>query len=94
MHDYIMTEDRDLWDIILHGSHVPMSKIKYGEVTRLVPKTQSEYNQADRKKINKNYRANKLLICEITPNEYNWISTCELTKEIWFYLKTIHEDTT
>ncbi|XP_075074766.1 uncharacterized protein LOC142162323 [Nicotiana tabacum] len=53
-----------------------------------------EYNDADRKDIEKNFRAKKILVCGIGPNEYNRISACQSVKEIWEALQTAHEGTT
>ncbi|XP_019232798.1 PREDICTED: uncharacterized protein LOC109213456 [Nicotiana attenuata] len=64
-----MAEDSELWDIICDGPHVPMKKIE--ETEKLVPKERREYNDIDRKAIEKNYRAKKILMCGIEPDEYN-----------------------
>lgn len=45
------------------------------------------------RKLRKNFKVKKLLVCGIYPNEYNRISACESTKEIWDYLRTTHERT-
>ena len=94
MHDYINAEDTELWDIILDGPYIPVKEVKDGETTTSMVKTRKEYNEADRKKIEKNYKAKKLLVCGIGPDEYNKIFTCEIAKEIWDCLKTAHEETT
>lgn len=93
MHDFIMTKDSELWDIILDGPHVPMNEVKEGEITRLTPKTRRQYKEFDRQKIEKNQRADKLLVCGIGLDEYNRISTCESAKEIRKCLKIAHEGT-
>ena len=49
MHDYLMVEDSELWEIILDGPFVPMME----EKTITVPKPRQKYNDADRKKIEK-----------------------------------------
>ncbi|XP_070010699.1 uncharacterized protein [Nicotiana sylvestris] len=59
-----------------------------------IAKTRKEYNDADRKDIEKNFRAKKILVCGIGPNEYNRISACQSVKEIWEALQTAHEGTT
>ncbi|XP_075083428.1 uncharacterized protein LOC107775971 [Nicotiana tabacum] len=59
-----------------------------------VPKTRKEYNDDDRKAIEKNFRAKTILVCGIGPDEYNKISACQSTKEIWEALQTAHEGTT
>ena len=38
MHDFLMAEDSELWDIVLDGPFIPMIEEKDGENTRLVPK--------------------------------------------------------
>ncbi|XP_075103116.1 uncharacterized protein LOC142177940 [Nicotiana tabacum] len=91
MHDFIMAEDSELCDVICDGPHVPMNKL--GETRPMVWKNIKEYSDIDRKAVEKNYRAKKILVCGIGPNEYNRISTCDSTKEIWKTLQTTHEGT-
>ncbi|XP_049405388.1 uncharacterized protein LOC125868860 [Solanum stenotomum] len=93
MHDYINAEDIELWDIILDGPYIPTKEMKDGELTTTVVKTKKDYNEADMKKIEKNYKAKKILVCEIGAYEYNRISACETAKEIWDCLQTAHEGT-
>lgn len=38
MHNFIMDEDSELWNIILAGPHVAMKEVKVGEITKIVPK--------------------------------------------------------
>ncbi|XP_070021560.1 uncharacterized protein [Nicotiana sylvestris] len=92
MHDFIMAEDLELWDIICDGPFVPMKT--GGKGTVIVPKTRKEYNDADRNAIEKNFRANKIIFCGIRPDEYNHISACQSAKEIWKTFLTAHEGTT
>ena len=75
------------------GPHVPTKDFKDGEITTKVAKTRQEYTDEDRKKVEKNYKAKKLLVCGIGAEEYNRISACESAKEIWDCLKTAHEGT-
>ncbi|XP_070050879.1 uncharacterized protein [Nicotiana tomentosiformis] len=87
-----MAEDSELWDVICDGPFVPMKTIGEPEVS--VPKTKKEYNDADRKAIEKNFRAKKILIYGIGLDKYNRISACQSAKEIWEALQTKHEETT
>ncbi|XP_047267107.1 uncharacterized protein LOC124897776 [Capsicum annuum] len=89
-----MVEDSKLMCIILDVPHVFIKEVKEDEVLRMVVKIRREYNNEDRKNIKKNYKAKKLLVCGIGPDEYNWISTYEKEKEIWDFLRTVHEGTT
>ena len=93
MHDYLMAEDNELWDIVLDGSFVSMMEEKDGEKTITVPKPRQKYDDADRKKIEKGFKAKTLLVCGIGPDEYNRVSACESAKEIWDCLLTEHEGT-
>ncbi|XP_075074482.1 uncharacterized protein LOC142162075 [Nicotiana tabacum] len=68
-----------------------MKTVGEGAVT--IPKTRKEYNDTDRKAIEKNLRAKKILVCGIGPDEYNHISACQSDKEIWKALQTAHEGT-
>ncbi|XP_070010888.1 uncharacterized protein [Nicotiana sylvestris] len=92
MHDFIMSKGSELWDIIFDGPHVPMKKL--GETGPMVLKDRKEYSDIDRKAVEKNYHAKKILVCGIEPDEYNRVSTCDSVKEIWETLQTIHEGTT
>nr|XP_009784345.1 PREDICTED: uncharacterized protein LOC104232771 [Nicotiana sylvestris] len=80
MHSFIMAEDLKLWDVICDGPFVPIKTI--GEVTTAVPKTRKEYNNGDRKAIEKNFKAKEILVYGIGPDEYNRISVCQSAKEI------------
>ncbi|XP_070019919.1 uncharacterized protein [Nicotiana sylvestris] len=92
MHDFIIVEDSELWDVICDGPFVPMKAV--GEGKRTIPKTKKEYNGGDRKAVEKNFKAKKILVCGIGPDEYNRISACESAKEIWESLQMVHERTT
>ncbi|XP_070002932.1 intracellular protein transport protein USO1-like [Nicotiana sylvestris] len=81
MHDLIIAEDSELWDIICDGSYVPMKKLE--ETGPIVSKDRKEYIDIDRKAVEKNYRAKKILVCGIGPDEYNRVSACDTAKEIW-----------
>ncbi|XP_033515230.1 uncharacterized protein [Nicotiana tomentosiformis] len=81
MHDFIMAEDSELWDFICDGPFVPTKNL--GDPAVAIPKTRKVFNDADQKAIEKKFRANKILVCGIDPDEYNRISTCQSTKEIW-----------
>ncbi|XP_070045886.1 uncharacterized protein [Nicotiana tomentosiformis] len=92
MHYFIMTEDLELCDVICDGPFIPMKTI--GETAMTVPKTRKEYNDADFKAIEKNFRAKKILVYGIGADEYNRISACQSAKELWEALQTAHEGTT
>ncbi|XP_015158487.1 uncharacterized protein [Solanum tuberosum] len=91
--DYINAEDTELWDVIHDGPYIPTKEVKDGELTTTVVKPRKEYNEMDRKKIEKNYKSKKILVCGIGSDAYNRISACESAKEIWDFHQTDHEGT-
>ncbi|XP_075084694.1 uncharacterized protein LOC142167952 [Nicotiana tabacum] len=87
-----MAEDYELWDVICDGAFVPTKDLSDPAVA--IPKMRKEFNDVDRKAIEKNFRAKKILVCGISPDEYNRISACQSAKVIWEDLQTAHEGTT
>ncbi|XP_070013682.1 uncharacterized protein [Nicotiana sylvestris] len=86
-----MAKDFELWDIIYNGPYVPTKVLD--ELPFSMAKTSKEYTEADKKAVEKNFRAKKILVCGIGPEEYNRISTCDTAKEIWEALQKAHEGT-
>nr|XP_016497964.1 PREDICTED: uncharacterized protein LOC107816742 [Nicotiana tabacum] len=87
-----MAEDSELWDIICDGPYFPTKAV--GDLSLTMPKTRKEYTDADKKAVETHFRAKKILVCGMGPDEYNRISACEITKEIWKALQIAHEGTT
>ncbi|XP_070009563.1 uncharacterized protein [Nicotiana sylvestris] len=92
MHDFIMADDSELWDVICDGLYIPMKNVR--NLPLMMPNTRKEYTNADRKDMEKTFRTKKILVCGIRPDEYNRIPACETTNEIWEALQTTHEGTT
>ncbi|XP_075083622.1 uncharacterized protein LOC142167357 [Nicotiana tabacum] len=79
-------------NVICDGPFVPTKTI--GDPAVTVPKTRKEFNDTDRKAIEKNFRAKQILVFGIGPDEYNRISTCQSAKEIFEALQIAYEGTT
>ncbi|XP_070004873.1 intracellular protein transport protein USO1-like [Nicotiana sylvestris] len=75
-----MAEDSELWDIICDGPYVPIKVLE--ELPFSMPKTSKEYTDVDRKVVEKNFRAKKILVYGIRPEEYNRISACDTAEEM------------
>ncbi|XP_075075078.1 uncharacterized protein LOC142162636 [Nicotiana tabacum] len=87
-----MAEDSELWDVIYDRPFVPTKNL--GDPAVAIPKTRKEFNDVNRKALEKNCRAKKILVCGIGLDESNKISACQSAKEIWEALQTAHEGTT
>ena len=83
--------DYKMWDVVLDGPYVPM-KIRTGSEA-LEPKLRSEWSKTEVKKVQVNFKVINTLHCALNPTEFNRISTCMTTKEIWDKLKITHEST-
>ena len=83
--------DYKMWDIVLDGPYVSM-KTKAGSEA-LEPKIKSEWIELKIKKFQVNFKVINTLHCALNLTEFNRISTCKTTKEIWDKLKVTHERT-
>ncbi|WMV41188.1 hypothetical protein MTR67_034573 [Solanum verrucosum] len=63
MRDYLMADAIEVWDVICKCPYVPIMEVKDGEVTRVIPKTRQQYNDSDKRLVQKNHKARKLLMC-------------------------------
>lgn len=80
MQDFLIAEDSELWDIVLDGPYIHIVEVKEWQMTKLVPKARHQYYEVDWKKIEKNYKAKKIIVYGIGFEEYNRISACESAK--------------
>ncbi|XP_009782661.2 uncharacterized protein [Nicotiana sylvestris] len=87
-----MADDSKLWNVIYDRPFVPTNNL--GDPVVAIPKMKKEFNDIDRKAIEQNFYAKKILMCSIGPDEYNKISACQSVKDIWEALQTTHEGTT
>ena len=93
MHDYLMAKDTEVCDIVLDGTFIPVVEVKDSEITRVILKTRQQYNEEDKKKIEKIYKSKKLLVCAIGAEQYNQSFACETRNDIWDCLWTAHDGT-
>ncbi|XP_070032654.1 uncharacterized protein [Nicotiana tomentosiformis] len=90
MRDHIIGEDYELWDIVTDG---PLATMKKNAEGVDVPKIRADCTAEDLRKLEKNAKANKWLMCGLGPNKYNRIQSCTTAKEIWDTLQVANEGT-
>ncbi|XP_016164935.1 uncharacterized protein LOC107607500 [Arachis ipaensis] len=88
---FVQSIDYNIWKIILNGPQVPTKTGADGAVTL---KTEAEWNEKDKKKIELNAKAVNLLNCAISFEEFRRVSTCKIAKKIWDKLQVTHKGTT
>ncbi|GAV76187.1 LOW QUALITY PROTEIN: DUF4219 domain-containing protein/UBN2 domain-containing protein, partial [Cephalotus follicularis] len=86
---FIQALDFNLWDIIIDGSELPQTITKEG-VESLNPRIL--YTDVDRKKVQLNPKAKRVIICALNSNEFN-VSSCATAKEMWDRLEVTYEGT-
>ncbi|RYR71082.1 uncharacterized protein [Arachis hypogaea] len=87
---FVQSIDYNLWKIIMNGPQIPTKIGVDGVVT---PKTEAEWSEDDKKKVELNAKAVNLLNCAISFEEYRKISISKTAKEIWDKLQVTHEGT-
>ncbi|GAV79111.1 zf-CCHC domain-containing protein/DUF4219 domain-containing protein, partial [Cephalotus follicularis] len=80
---FLQSLDYQLWHIIVNGPRIPTRTIE-GVVS---PKPENEYNDNDFRMLQLNSKAKHVLFCAVGPNEFNRISSCDSTKEMWDLLE-------
>ena len=68
-----------------------MPTVKEGD--KIVRKPRLAFTQEVIKKVAKNYKALNILFYGLDYNEFNCVSACDTTKEVWDTLETIYEGT-
>ncbi|XP_070031750.1 uncharacterized protein [Nicotiana tomentosiformis] len=90
MEDFLITKHYELWTIVNQGPLIPTKQNAQSEI---FPKDPFEFVAADFRMMEKNAKAKKILICGLSPDEYNRIFVCSNMKQIWDALQTAHEGT-
>ena len=78
MRVFIQVLDYDMWSIIVNGPHTPTKLIDGVSL----PKLEGEWDEFDKKIAQLNTKAMNFLYYTLDVNKFNYISTCNLAKEI------------
>ena len=80
MESYLISIDFYLWEIVRDGF----------EISKLEEK---DWNEKDIKKFQMDYNAKYIIFCSILLSEYEKLSTCSTSHEIWRKLEVVYEGT-
>ena len=89
MHIFVQAIDYEIWSIITTSLHCPIKSID--GISTLKPKRVQ--NEQDKTLTQLNAKAMNVLYCALDANEFNQISICTSTKEIWDTLEVTHVGT-
>lgn len=81
MFDYTITKDCELQDVISEGPYVSTIEVRDGNVTKVALKIRQQYNDFDKRIVEKNNQAMNLLMRGIKANEFELISYYESTRK-------------
>ncbi|GAV85750.1 LOW QUALITY PROTEIN: UBN2 domain-containing protein, partial [Cephalotus follicularis] len=87
---FIQSLDYNLWDLIVDGPNLPSIRNENGES---IPKPRNAYNDDDRRRVQLNPKAKHVIICAINYSEFNRVSSCISTKEMWDRHEITYEGT-
>ncbi|GAV78593.1 DUF4219 domain-containing protein/UBN2 domain-containing protein [Cephalotus follicularis] len=87
---FIQSLDYNLWDLIVDGPNLPTVTLENGDV---IPKLRNNYDDNDRRRVQINAKAKHIIICAINSNDFNRISSCISTKEMWDRLEVTYKGT-
>ncbi|XP_028106176.1 uncharacterized protein LOC114305300 [Camellia sinensis] len=85
-----MDSIREVWHSVIFGWSEPTITIDGSDI----PKPLDKWDTIDYQNSSWNSKALNSLFCSVTPEEFRRICTCEIAKEAWDILETIHEGTT
>jgi len=81
--------DYNLWKVVDKGPHIPSVVVNGVSI----PKLEMDWDENDIKQFEINAKVMNLFYYALDHSEFNRISTCMSTKEIWDTLEVIHEGT-
>ncbi|GMP23151.1 hypothetical protein CsSME_00000857 [Camellia sinensis var. sinensis] len=89
MRSFLKSIDEKVWQSVMNGWTEPT--ITVDGVT--IPKPIDQWDTTDYQNSSWNSKAINSLFCAVTPEEFSRICNCEVAKEAWDILQTIHEGT-
>ena len=77
---YLKSINYDLWDIVING-YTPGKK------------NYKDWNKNEKKLATLDVKSLNMLFCAINEEQFNCISKCSTSHEVWHVLEVIHEGT-
>lgn len=90
MRIHINSIDKGVWEDIING---PNEIIMPNGEGVIVPKSEGQWNDIDRKLWSHDWKAKNILISALDVDEYYRVSYREITKAMWDILEVSHEGT-
>ncbi|XP_058784566.1 uncharacterized protein LOC131659382 [Vicia villosa] len=88
---FLLSQDINMWSIIETGNFTPMTAST--DAAPAAPKPQASWTPEEKNQVLLNSKAQFILSCALSREEYDRIEECNTAKEIWDKLKIHHEGT-
>ncbi|XP_058774735.1 uncharacterized protein LOC131649005 [Vicia villosa] len=88
---FLLSQDINMWSIIETGNFTPMTAPT--DAAPAAPKPQASWTPKEKSHVLLNSKAQFILSCTLSREEYDRIEECNTAKEIWDKLKIHHEGT-
>ncbi|XP_058760598.1 uncharacterized protein LOC131633936 [Vicia villosa] len=88
---FLISNDNNMWSLVENGNYTPMTTAT--DTVASIPKIQSQWTKEENDKVLLNSKAQFILSCALSREEYDRIEECTTAKEIWDSLKIHHEGT-
>ncbi|XP_058783740.1 uncharacterized protein LOC131658467 [Vicia villosa] len=88
---FLLSQDNNMWSVVENENYTPMTTAT--DTVASVPKIQSQWTKEENDKVLLSSKAQFILSCALSREEYDRIEECTNAKKIWDTLKIHHEGT-
>ncbi|CAL2265566.1 unnamed protein product [Prunus armeniaca] len=93
MKSFLWSLDERVWSTVVHGFPKPTKTIGKGDEETTVLKTREEWTTAEVTHSTNNQKGLNALFTAVSSDQFEYISSCDTSKEAWDILQVTHEGT-
>ncbi|CAL8097233.1 unnamed protein product [Prunus armeniaca] len=93
MKSFLWSLDERVWYTVVHGFSEPTKKIGKGDEETIVLKSREEWTTAEVTHSTNNQKGLNAIFTAVSSDQFEYISSCDTSKEAWDILQVTHEGT-
>ncbi|XP_034199396.1 uncharacterized protein LOC117614627 [Prunus dulcis] len=93
MKSFLWSLDERVWYTVVHGFSDPTKKIGKGDEETTVLKSREEWTTAEATHSTNNQKGLNAIFTAVSSDQFEYISSCDTSKEAWDILQVTHEGT-
>ncbi|KAI5322633.1 hypothetical protein L3X38_031705 [Prunus dulcis] len=93
MKSFLWSLDERVWSTVVHGFPKPTKKIEKGDEETTILKAREEWTTAEVTHSTNNQKGLNALFTAVSSDQFEYISSCDTSKEAWDILQVTHEGT-